>query len=68
MSEGSREAWALVMAALCWCGLALMVAGMIIALGHAPLSARVLVGAGAVVAVGGWFLCLSIRSQAGKHS
>lgn len=67
MTENSKDAWALVMAALCWCGLALMVAGVIIALGHAPLSARVLVGVGAVIAVGGGFLCLSIRSQPVKR-
>lgn len=63
MSESSKEAWAFVMAAVCWCGIALVIAGIIIALGHAPLSAKVLIGVGIVVAAAGWFLSLSIQSE-----
>lgn len=63
MTDQAKDAWAHVMASLLWIGVCMVVAGVIIALGHAPTKAKVLVGAGIVVAVVAWFLLLSAQSM-----
>lgn len=63
MTDQAKDAWAHVFASLVFFSCCLVAVGLIIALGHAPTRAKVLVGVGIVAAIVFWFLLLSAQSM-----